>query len=92
MKIFSNLDKYYLKNTDTTISYSGFKIFKENCFLHQAPRVISLILSLLNKEREGEEIPTYLVIQALKVVLKCRFKFVLVYLSVGMWKELEYTN
>jgi hypothetical protein len=65
-KIFINLDKYYLKNTDTTTTYSGFKIFKDTCFLNQAPRVISLILTLLNKEREGEEIPVYMVIKGLK--------------------------
>lgn len=70
MKIFNNLDKHHLQILDTTICHTGFKIFKDCCFVPQAPRVISLIFELLNKEREGEEIPSLLVIRALKVCFK----------------------
>jgi hypothetical protein len=68
MKIFSNLDKHYLVMHDTTVCHTGFKIFKDVCFANQAPRVVQLILSLLNKEREGEEIPRLDVIKALKLI------------------------
>jgi len=68
MKIFNNLDKHHLHLRDTTTCHTGFKIFKETCFVPQAPRVIALIFDLLNKEREGEEIPSLLVIRALKNV------------------------
>lgn len=66
-RIFSNLDKFYLKNIDTTIAYAGFKIFKDICFVRQAPRVVDLILKYLNQDREGEEIPRSLIKSCLNV-------------------------
>lgn len=68
-RIFTNLDKYYLKTIDTTIAYEGFKIFKELCFVPSTPRVVELILNYLNQDREGEDIPRALIKSCLQVNL-----------------------
>lgn len=37
---FMNLDKFFLKSSDMTLHNQAFKLFKENCFLNQTPRVV----------------------------------------------------
>jgi hypothetical protein len=70
-RIFSNLDKFYLKNIDTTIAYAGFKIFKDICFIPHTPRIVDLILKYLNQDREGEDIPRSLIKSCLNVRNQC---------------------
>jgi hypothetical protein len=68
-RIFSTLDKFYLKNTGTTVYESGFLIFKEHFLIPIAPRIVDLILNLINRHREGEEVPESLIKECINVLI-----------------------
>ena len=67
IKIFTNLDRFYLNHLDKTLCYSGFKVFVDDCFINHTDRITALILQLINKERDGEYVSTADIKKGIKV-------------------------
>ena len=69
-KIFSNLDKFYLKMIDKSLFYIAFQLFAEHAFLKQSPRIVALIIDILNKERSGDIIPSDQIIKGIRCIFE----------------------
>ena len=54
-KIFRYLDQFYMKQKKTSLYIEAYKIFKNDYFLKIKDKLINIIFSFLNKERNEEE-------------------------------------